>query len=158
MRRPGRNLPWIRPVRLGRTRISSRLRRSAPSLRIASMKRVEFSPQLQSLIKATRRLADDNDVATVLVMAEQPYDFAEIRKYLRKVHLVVASEQPDVHLAAQEDEVDVIALLHEPQARQVQIQLAIRVDVVITMGLVRTSEHKIVPMPLLSRRRVSMQT
>ncbi len=90
-------------------------------------KRVQFSPQLQSLIKATRRLAEENDVDTVLVLAEQPYDFAEIAKHLgkRSVKLVVATEQPDVQRAASEDEVELIPLLHEPQTRQVQIQLAI---------------------------------
>jgi diadenylate cyclase len=89
------------------------------------MKRVEFSPQLQSLVKATRRLADENGVETVLLIAELPYDFAEIAKYLRKVRLVVASEQPDVQRAASEDKVDLIPLLHEPQTRQVQIRQSI---------------------------------
>ena len=89
------------------------------------MKRVEFTDQLQSLFKATRRLADDNGVETVLLLAEHTYDFAEISKYLRKIRLVVASEQPDVQRAVVDDEVDLIPLLHEPQTRQVQIRQAI---------------------------------
>lgn len=107
------------------------------------MKRVEFSPQLQSLFKATRGLANENDVETVLVLAEQPFDFAEISKYLRKsIKLVVATEQPDVQRAVSEDEIELIPLLHEPRTRQVQIELAIIEG--ISEGLLKSGETIIV--------------
>lgn len=85
------------------------------------MKRVETSDLFKSLLKSARRLSDENKIEAVLVLAERPYDFAEIRKYLKKVRLVVASGKPDVQMAAREDEVDVVPLLDEPQTRHIQL-------------------------------------
>lgn len=104
------------------------------------MKRVEIPPQLESLLKAARRLAVENDVQAILILAELPYDFTEIAKRFertrvseeaeksegqRYLKVLVASDKPDVQQAAQEDEVDLIALLDEPQTRQIQISQAI---------------------------------
>ncbi|MGH7127177.1 MAG: DNA integrity scanning protein DisA nucleotide-binding domain protein [Planctomycetaceae bacterium] len=89
------------------------------------MKRVELSAQMRSLLIAARRVAVENDAEALLVLAELPYDFAAINKYLRSVRLIVASDKPDVQRAAQEDQVDLVPLLHEPESRQVQISQAI---------------------------------
>lgn len=89
------------------------------------MKRAEFSPQLTSLLKAARRIAEENEAKTVVLLAEVPYDFAEIRKYLRRVRLLVASDKPDVQRAANTDGVDLVPLLHEPQTRQTQLSQAL---------------------------------
>lgn len=88
------------------------------------MKRVEISPRLTSLLKAARKTAEESD-AKVMILAEVPYDFAAIRKFLRKVPLVVASDKPDVQRAAADDEVDLVPLLDEPQTRQVQLSQAL---------------------------------
>lgn len=89
------------------------------------MKRAEFSPQLSSLIKSARRIAEDNNAYAVVLLAELPYDFAEITKFLRKVRLIVASDKPDVQRAAREDGVDLVPLLDEPQTRQTQLSQAL---------------------------------
>jgi diadenylate cyclase len=89
------------------------------------MKRVEISPQFMSLLGAARRTAVENDAQAIVLLAELPYDFAEIKKILRKVRLVVASDKPDVQRAANADEVDLVPLLHDPQTRQIQVSQAL---------------------------------
>ena len=89
------------------------------------MKRVEISPQLHSLLRAARRVAGENDVKSLVMLAELPFEFAKIAKTLQKVRLVVASDKPDVQRAAQEDGVDLVVLLDEPQTRQIQISQSI---------------------------------
>ena len=104
------------------------------------MKRAPISPQFDSLLKAARRIAASNGAEAVLMLAEVPYDFAEIAATVRRaklpegfefpggqksIRLVVASDRPDVQQAAQLDGVDLIPLLHEPQTRQIQISQAI---------------------------------
>lgn len=89
------------------------------------MKRVDISTQFRSLLAASRRMANEIDVESLVLLAELPYDFKEIAKTLKKVRLVVATDKPDVQRAAREDEVDLVVLLDEPQTRQVQISQAI---------------------------------
>lgn len=59
------------------------------------------------------------------MLAELPYDFATIRKSLRSTRLIVASDKPDVQRAAQEDAIDFVPLLDEPQTRQTQLSQAL---------------------------------
>jgi len=89
------------------------------------MKRVAISEQMRSLLFAARRVAVENDADALLILAELPYDFADIKKYLRRVRLVVASDKPDVQRAVADDEVDLVPLLHEPQTRQIQLSQAL---------------------------------
>ncbi len=89
------------------------------------MKRTDLLPQSTSLLVAARRVASENEAVAVVMLAELPYDFNEIRKSLRKIRLVVASDKPDVQRAATEDEVDLVPLLHEPQTRQLQLSQAL---------------------------------
>jgi len=89
------------------------------------MKRVELSPLANSLLAAARKIAVENDAEAVLILAEQPFNFAEIRKSLRKIRLLVAADKPDVQRAVQDDGVDLVPLLSEPETRQSQLSLAI---------------------------------
>jgi DNA integrity scanning protein DisA with diadenylate cyclase activity len=89
------------------------------------MKRVEISPQMRSLLIAARQLAVENDAKVLVILAELPYDFAAIRKFMEQVRLVIASDKPDVQRAAGEDDVDLVPLLQEPQTRQFQVSQAL---------------------------------
>ena len=59
------------------------------------------------------------------MLAERPYEFGEIQRYLRKVRLVVATDRPDVQLAAADDDADLVPILHEPQTRHTQLTHAL---------------------------------
>ncbi|VAX40090.1 hypothetical protein MNBD_PLANCTO02-313 [hydrothermal vent metagenome] len=89
------------------------------------MKRIEISSQMGSLIKSARQIATENDADGILILAEVPYDFIAIKKQLRKVRLLIASDKPDVQRAAVDDNVDLVPLLDEPQTRQVQLSQAL---------------------------------
>lgn len=89
------------------------------------MKRVPVSPQTLSLLTAARRVAGESETQTLVILADVPFDFAAIRKYLRKLRLVVASDKPDVQRAAHEDGVTLVPLLHEPETRQLQVSQAL---------------------------------
>lgn len=89
------------------------------------MKRAESIIQLTSLVKAARRIAYENKASAVVILAEIPYNFAEIKTLLRGTRLVVASDKPDVQRAAADDKVDLVPLLHEPQTRQHQLSQAL---------------------------------
>ena len=105
------------------------------------MKRVPLPLQFQGLLKAALRIAVESAAESVLILAEVPYNFTEIRELVERtalddppdsaggnpkfVKLVVASDKPDVQRAVADDGVDLIPLLHEPQTRQIQISQAI---------------------------------
>ncbi len=89
------------------------------------MKRVEISPVMRSLLISARRIAVENDAEALFLLAELPYDFDAINKYLKRFRLIVASDKPDVQRAAREDEIDLVPLLHEPQTRQLQLSQAL---------------------------------
>ena len=89
------------------------------------MKRVPISPQTRSLLTAARRIAGEWEAEGLMILADVPFDFVAIRKYLRKLRLVVASDKPDVQRAATEDEVTLVPLLHEPETRQLQVSQAL---------------------------------
>ncbi len=80
---------------------------------------------LLSLLKAARRVAGEIEAACVLVLAESPYDFTEIKKGLRGQRLIVASHIANVIQAANSDHVSVVPLPDEPQTRQVQVTQAL---------------------------------
>ena len=90
-----------------------------------SLKRVELSNQMRSILVAVRRLAVENEAESVLILAEQPYDFSAISQFLKDVKLIVASDKPDVQRAATEDSVALVPLLDEPQTRQTQLTQAL---------------------------------
>ena len=89
------------------------------------MKRVELTPGETSLLDAARQLAARLDVAVILVLTDRPYDFQGIASELMQVRLVVASGDEEVQMAASQDDVDFVPLIHEPQTRQVQLNQAL---------------------------------
>ncbi len=89
------------------------------------MNPVEISPQLRSLLIAARKLASEVDAEAVVMLASLPYDFKEVQSILEDVRLVVSSDKSDVMRAAQENEIDLVPLLHEPETRQVQLSQAL---------------------------------
>jgi diadenylate cyclase len=89
------------------------------------IKRYELSQQSESLLFAARKVAEDNEAAAVVMLAEVPYNFAEMRDSLKKVRLIITSDKPDVQAAARDDEVSVVPLQDEPQTRQFQISQAL---------------------------------
>jgi diadenylate cyclase len=88
------------------------------------MKRIEISPQMRSLLIAARRVAVENDAEALILLADLPFSFASINKYLRSFRLVVASDKQEVQQAAEEDDIAFVRL-HEPETRQFQLSQAI---------------------------------
>ncbi len=89
------------------------------------MKRKPLSAAVASLLAAAQRVARDSDAAAIVMLSESPYDFQEIRKKLRKVRLLVASENPDVQRAATADDVDLVPLDSSSRTRQMQLSQAL---------------------------------
>ncbi len=89
------------------------------------IKRHELSRQSESLLFAARKVAEDTEAVAVVMLAEVPYNFAEIRDSLKKTRLIVTSDKSDVQQAANDDEVAVVPLQDEPQTRQYQVSQAL---------------------------------
>lgn len=89
------------------------------------IKRHELSPQSESLLTAARKVAEDLQASAVVLLAEAPYNFSEIRDQLKKTRLIVTSVHADVLQAAKDDEIPVVTLQHEPQTRQYQVSQAL---------------------------------
>ena len=90
-----------------------------------SIKRVIRPQAVESLINAARKVADSLSLRVIILMTNAPYDFREIQKILRKLKLIVASDQEKIHQATEDDEVQLIKLLHEPGTRQDQLGQAV---------------------------------
>ena len=89
------------------------------------IKRHELSRQSESLLFAARKVAEDTEAVAVVMLAEVPYNFAEIRDSLKKTRLIVTSDKSDVQHAAKDDSVAVVPLQGEPQTRQYQVTQAL---------------------------------
>lgn len=90
------------------------------------MKRVELAPTTTALLAAAKRMSGELEIENLLMLTERPLDFAFIKERLApKVSLIVASSEEDVVAAATADDVEVVALSHEPQGRQAQLTQAI---------------------------------
>ncbi len=89
------------------------------------MKRKPLSDAVASLLAAAQRVAMDSNAAAIVMLSESPYDFVEIRKKLRKVRLLVASDNPDVQRAATADDVDLVPLDSSSRTRQMQLSQAL---------------------------------
>lgn len=85
------------------------------------MKRKKLNLQFEHILKGAKRLADLQEASAVVVLAEESYNFKAMKKLLRGVSLIVASEKIDVQNAVKEDELPVIPLEHEPQTRSTQV-------------------------------------
>ena len=89
------------------------------------MKRKPLSDSVAALLTAAQRVAKETNAAAIVMLAELPYDFVEIRKKLRRLRLLVASDNPDVQRAATADDVDLVQLDSSPRTRQVQVSQAL---------------------------------
>jgi diadenylate cyclase len=89
------------------------------------MKRKPLSAAVAGLLAAAHRVASDSDASAIVMLSEFPYDFVEIRKKLRKVRLLVASDNLDVQRAATADDVDLVPLDSSSRTRQMQLSQAL---------------------------------
>lgn len=89
------------------------------------LKRQELSRQSESLLLAASKVAEDTDAVAIVMLAEVPYVFSEIRDSLKKTRLIVTSDKDDVQQAANEDGVAIVPLHGEPQTRQYQVSQAL---------------------------------
>ena len=85
------------------------------------MKRKKLNAQFENVLKSAKRLADLEEARAVVVLAEEAYSFKSMKKILRGVSLIVASEDEDIQQAVIDDEIAVIPLEHEPQTRGTQV-------------------------------------
>ena len=89
------------------------------------MARDNLPPIFASLLKQARRVADDVNAISIVLLADATYDFKEIRQLLRPSPIIVASAVPEVQDAAKADEIPMVPLMQEPQTRQVQLTQAL---------------------------------
>ncbi|MEM1063550.1 MAG: DNA integrity scanning protein DisA nucleotide-binding domain protein, partial [Planctomycetota bacterium] len=89
------------------------------------MKRVNASITTRSLLKSAHRVAQDSDAEAILLLADVPFDFIELRDAVHPFRLLVAGEKDEVVEAAEADGLDVIRLQHDPQTRQLQLSQAL---------------------------------
>lgn len=85
------------------------------------MKRKKLSQQLENILRSAKRLADLESARAVVLLSEEAYDFKAVQKVLRGIRLIVAAEQPEILQAAREDNIDLIAVEHEPQTRSTEV-------------------------------------
>ncbi len=90
-----------------------------------AMQRKVLSPTVAELLAAARRVAIQTDAKAIVMLAELPYDFTEIRKKLKRVRLLVASNKTDVQRAATADDIALVPLLSASTTRQVQLSQAL---------------------------------
>lgn len=89
------------------------------------MKRVELSEPLITILACAERMVQDVGAQAVVMLADLPYDFGEIKNLLQQVRFVVAASDPDVQELVRLDGVDLVPLAHEPEARKLQLSQAL---------------------------------
>ena len=89
------------------------------------MQRKPLSPAVAGLLSAAQRMVKEVNPSAIVMLAEWPDDFQEIRKKLRRVRLLVASDNPDVQRAVTADDVDLVQLDSSSETRQVQLSQAL---------------------------------
>ncbi len=85
------------------------------------MARNEISPEFEKILKTAARLAEDVQAAAVILLAEQPVDFAMLKRNAANFRLIIASDRKDVQDAARNDDVDDVEIQQEPQTRHFQV-------------------------------------
>lgn len=85
------------------------------------MAKKKVNPQFESVLKASKRLADEASAAAVVLLAEELFDFQVVKKLLRGLRLVVATDDELIQEAVREAEIDIVPILHEPQTRNTQV-------------------------------------
>jgi DNA integrity scanning protein DisA with diadenylate cyclase activity len=89
------------------------------------MKRVDITPPLVELLATGKRIAADVNAQAVVMLAEQPYNFAKIRDELHPLRLVVATDKVDLFRPVLDDDVDLVPLVQEPESRRQQLSQAL---------------------------------
>ncbi|MCA9049747.1 MAG: diadenylate cyclase [Planctomycetaceae bacterium] len=85
------------------------------------MKRKKVSPAFESVLKAAKSLARTRSARAIVLLADEPFDFREIRKILKGIPLLVGTDDPEIQVCVREDRGDLIPLEHEPQSRSTQV-------------------------------------
>ena len=85
------------------------------------MARHQLKPNAVALLESARVIAAERKASAVVLLAELSYNFQEIQKSLGNLPLIVASDVEDVIEAARKDDVNHVALLEEPETRQMQL-------------------------------------
>jgi DNA integrity scanning protein DisA with diadenylate cyclase activity len=88
-------------------------------------KRAEFSDATRRLLQAAEDLVRAVHPQAVVVLADLPHDFAELRNRFSPVRLIVASDRLDVQKLVREDDVDLVPLVQEPETRRLQLSQAL---------------------------------
>ena len=81
------------------------------------MQRQEISSEFEKILKTAAKLAEEVQAAAVILLAEQPMDFAMLKRNAKDFRLIIASEKKEVQDAARQDDVDVVEMQQEPQTR-----------------------------------------
>lgn len=89
------------------------------------MKRVEHSEPFATLLATAKRIAEDGNIQAVVLLADDPYDFAAIRNDLNPTRLVVATDKVDLFRTVLDDDVDLVPLVQEPESRRLQLSQAL---------------------------------
>lgn len=89
------------------------------------MKRAEFSDTSEQLLRATDELLRALHPQAVVVLADLPHDFAELRTRFSPIRLIVVSDKPEIQKLAREDDVDLVPLEQEPETRRLQLSQAL---------------------------------
>lgn len=85
------------------------------------MTRHEISPEFEKILRAAARLAEEVPAAAVVLIAEQPIDFAMLKRNATGFRLIIASDKKEVQEAARLDDVDIVEIQQEPQTRHFQV-------------------------------------
>ncbi len=89
------------------------------------MKYVELTTQISTILAAARRIALENDATAIVLLADSLYDFEQVKKFLDRIRVIVASYKTDVLKAARENDLVVVPLSKEAETRQVQLSQAL---------------------------------
>lgn len=85
------------------------------------MARVEISQEFETILKTAATLAESVHASAVILLAEQPVDFAFLKHRCTSFRLIVASDRKDILEAARQDDVDTVQIQQEPQTRHFQV-------------------------------------
>ena len=88
-------------------------------------KRAEVTDSFSVLLTTAAQLVQELHAQAVVVLCDVPYAFGNIKRQLGNVRLVIASDEESVQKAARDDGVDLVPLVHEPEARRLQLSQAL---------------------------------
>lgn len=92
---------------------------------VHGIKRSELSDEFAALVSLAGQLVRETEAQAVVLLCDLPYPFADMRRQLGDARLVVASDEESVARAAEDDKVDLVRLVHEPETRRLQLSQAL---------------------------------